>query len=142
MVVKSPFMAFYSAKSKKCHFHFPHKSITCCASHRSGRPSMGALMTSCEVGNVVRVAKSPSMAFLLREKQKMSFSLSSQINNLLRKSMICAPLNGRVDDFLRSHQPFMLQRSFTCSMKIQTFLFQRRPVSLARGHTPVLYSGL
>ncbi len=34
----------------------------------------------------------------------MSFSLSSQINNLQRKSLIWAPHNGRVDDFLRSHQ--------------------------------------
>jgi len=32
-VVKSPSMAFYSAESEKCHFHFPHKSITCGASH-------------------------------------------------------------------------------------------------------------
>jgi len=27
MVVKSPSMAFYSAESEKCHFHFPHGSL-------------------------------------------------------------------------------------------------------------------
>jgi hypothetical protein len=42
--------------------------------------------------------------FLLNGKRKMSFSLSSQINNLLRKSLIWAPLNGRFDDFFQSHQ--------------------------------------
>jgi len=50
-------MAFYSAESEKCHFHFPFKSITCDASHRFGRPSMGALMTSCEVINFGRERK-------------------------------------------------------------------------------------
>jgi hypothetical protein len=27
IVVKSPSMAFYSAESEKCHFHFPHKLL-------------------------------------------------------------------------------------------------------------------
>ncbi len=26
-VVKSPSMAFYSAESEKCHFHFPHRLL-------------------------------------------------------------------------------------------------------------------
>jgi len=42
----------------------------------------------------------------------MSFSLSSQINNLQRKSSIWAPLNGRVDDFLQSHQLWIFEVFF------------------------------
>jgi len=37
------------AEHQKCDFYFPYKSITCGASHWFARPSMGALMTSCEV---------------------------------------------------------------------------------------------
>ncbi len=37
----------------------------------------------------------------------MSFSLSSQINNLQRKSSIWAPLNGLIDDFVTNHQHYI-----------------------------------
>jgi len=50
-----------------------------------------------------KVVKSPSLAFLLHGKQKVRFLLSSQINDLRGKSLICVPVHGRVDDFLRSH---------------------------------------
>jgi len=43
------------------------------------------------------------MAFLLPGKRKARFSLSLQINALRRKPLICAPVHGRDDDFLRSH---------------------------------------
>jgi len=49
------------------------------------------------------VVKSPSVAFLLPGKRKVRFSLSLQINNLQSKLLICAPVHGRDDDFLRSH---------------------------------------
>jgi len=49
------------------------------------------------------LVKSPSVAFLLCGKQKVLFLLSLQINDLKIKSLICAPLHGRDDDFLRSH---------------------------------------
>jgi hypothetical protein len=32
-VAKSPFVAFYSTESEKCHFRFPHKSMTYIAGH-------------------------------------------------------------------------------------------------------------
>jgi len=34
----------------------------------------------------------------------MQFLLSSQINDLKIKSLICAPLHGRDDDLVKSHQ--------------------------------------
>jgi len=43
------------------------------------------------------------VAFLLPGKRKSRFSLSLQINDLRRKPLICAPVHGRDDDFLRSH---------------------------------------
>jgi len=49
------------------------------------------------------VVKNPSMDFLLCGKRKVRFSLSSQINNLRCKSLICAPVLGCDDDFLRGH---------------------------------------
>jgi len=49
------------------------------------------------------VVKSPSMAFLLTGKKKVRFLLSLQIKHLQSKRLICAPVHGRVDDFLRSH---------------------------------------
>jgi len=39
---------FCSTASEKRGFRFPYKSITCDASHWFARPSMGAMMTSCE----------------------------------------------------------------------------------------------
>ena len=41
---------------------------------------------------------------LLHGKRKVSFPLSSQINDLHFWSLIRAPHQGRVDDFFRSHQ--------------------------------------
>jgi hypothetical protein len=41
-VAKSPFVAFCSTEIEKCHFRFPHKSMTCIASHGFGRPARGA----------------------------------------------------------------------------------------------------
>jgi len=49
------------------------------------------------------IVKSPSLAFLLHGNQKVRFLLSLQINDLKIKSLICAPVLGRDDDFLRSH---------------------------------------
>jgi len=43
------------------------------------------------------------MAFLFSGKRKARFSLSLQINNLLRKMLICAPVHGRDNDFMKSH---------------------------------------
>ena len=64
-----------------------------------------------EIGNKLfvilnddEVVKRPSVAFLLPGKRKARFSLSLQINDLRRKPLICAPVHGRDDDFLRSHQ--------------------------------------
>jgi len=47
------------------------------------------------------VVKSPSMAFLLHGKRKAQFSLSLQINNLRCKSLLCAPVRGHDDDFVK-----------------------------------------
>ena len=49
------------------------------------------------------VVKRPSMAFLLQGKRKARFSLFLQINDLRCKPLVCAPIHGRSDDFLRSH---------------------------------------
>jgi len=49
------------------------------------------------------VVKSPSMAFLLSGKRKVRFSLSLQIKKMQSICLICAPIRGRVDDFLQSH---------------------------------------
>jgi hypothetical protein len=43
------------------------------------------------------------IGFLLDGKRKMSFPLSSQINDLQSTSLIWAPHTGRFDDFLPSH---------------------------------------
>jgi len=73
-----------------------------------------------------KVTKSPSMAFLLHGKKKAWFLLSlhnragqrdctcsarrgrhmdvsHEINNLRCKPLICAPIRGRVDNFLQSY---------------------------------------
>jgi len=46
------------------------------------------------------------MAFLLTGKKKVRFLLSLQIKHLQSKRLICAPVHGRVDNFLRSHQGY------------------------------------
>ncbi len=70
-----------------------------------------------------KVVKSSSIAFLLHGKRpfrriaewdalrreagrrasKVRFSLSLQINSLRCKLLICAPVHGRDDDFVKSH---------------------------------------
>jgi len=50
------------------------------------------MMTSYEVF-LDPIVKSPSLAFLLHGNQKVRFLLSSQINDLKIKSLICAPLH-------------------------------------------------
>ena len=50
---------------------------------------------------------------MLHGKRKASFSLSSQNIDLRGKSLFCAPRVGRVDDFLRSHQPSPAERPFS-----------------------------
>jgi len=69
------------------------------------------------------IVKSPSMAFLLTGKRKVRFLLSLQINHLRSKQLICAPVHGRDDDFLQSHQnmasakPVRLKHSSQNSVK-------------------------
>jgi len=43
-------------------------------------------------------------------KGKTSFSLSSRIKDFQPASLIRAPRAGRVDDFLQSHQYFLMNR--------------------------------
>ena len=63
---------------------------------RFARPLMGALMTFYEVILFARVVESPFVAFYSTESEKCHFHFP-------HKSSICAPVSGRVDDFLRSH---------------------------------------
>ncbi len=70
MVVKSPFVAFYSAESEKRGFRFPH-------------------------GVVVICRKKSATGFLLLGRGKASFSPSSRINELWYMSLIRAPMLGR-----------------------------------------------
>ncbi len=51
---------------------------------------------------IEQIAKSPSVDFLLDGRRKLRFSPSLQINDLLRKPLICAAIRGRDADFLRS----------------------------------------
>ena len=71
-VVKSPFMAFYSAESEKRRFPFPHESITIL------RLWIRALMLERDCNSV-------------------------QVIDL-------GALNGRIDDFLRSHQNWLITK--------------------------------
>ena len=58
----------------------------------------GGLVTHAKLSPLLfgRVVKSPLMAFYSTESEKCHFPFP-------HKSSICAPLSGRIDDFLRSH---------------------------------------
>jgi hypothetical protein len=64
---------------------------------------------------------------LLHGKRKVSFSLSLQINDLFRQSLIWAPPSGRIDDFLRSHQLWSDPVLVIANPKIANFLILPPP---------------
>jgi len=66
---------------------------------------------------LMKSQKRPSVAFLRLGKRKERFSLSLQINDLRRKPLICTPVHGRDDAFLRSHHLFDPHGCSTASEK-------------------------